>query len=81
MAVITILFALIASALAGYLTGLVGSSNCPISGVTVAVLLIVSLIMLGFGATGLAGMAVVIFISAVICIAGSVSGDLLQTMA
>ena len=81
MAAITILFAFIASALAGYLTGLVGSSNCPISGVTVAVLLIVSLIMLGFGAVGLAGMAVVIFISAVICIGGSISGDLLQSMA
>ena len=81
MAVITIFFAFIASALAGYLTGLVGSSNCPISGVTVAVLLIVSLIMLGFGIIGAAGMAIVIFISAVICIGGSVSGDLLQSMA
>ncbi|MCK4415553.1 MAG: oligopeptide transporter, OPT family [Thermoplasmatales archaeon] len=81
MAVLTVFLAFIASALAGYLTGLVGSSNCPISGVTVTVLLIVSLIMLGFGATGLEGMAVVIFISAVICIGGSISGDLLQTMA
>ena len=81
MAFITIFFAFIASALAGYLTGLVGSSNCPISGVTVAVLLIVSLMMLGFGITGIAGMAIVIFISAVICIAGSISGDLLQSMA
>ena len=81
MAIITILFAFLASALAGYLTGLVGSSNCPLSGVTVAVLLIVSLVMLGFGATGAAGMAIVIFISAVICIGGSISGDLLQSMA
>jgi putative OPT family oligopeptide transporter len=81
MAILTILFAFLASALAGYLTGLVGSSNCPISGVTVAVLLLVSLIMLGFGATGSGGMAVVIFISAVICIGGSISGDLLQSMA
>jgi len=81
MAVITILFAFIASALAGYLTGLVGSSNCPISGVTVSVLLVVSLIMLMFGVTNMAGMAIVIFISAVICIAGSISGDLLQSMA
>ncbi len=81
MAFITILLAFIASALAGYLTGLVGSSNCPISGVTVTVLLIVSLIMLAFGVTGNEGMAIVIFISAVICIAGSISGDLLQTMA
>jgi putative OPT family oligopeptide transporter len=81
MAVITILLAFIASALAGYLTGLVGSSNCPISGVTVTVLLIVSLFMLALGATGLQGMAIVIFISAVVCIGGSISGDLLQTMA
>ncbi len=44
MAVLTIFLAFIASALAGYLTGLVGSSNCPISGVTVTILLIVSLI-------------------------------------
>jgi len=81
MAIITIFFAFIASALAGYLTGLVGSSNMPISGVTVAVLLIVSLIMLGFGVTGTSGMAIVIFISAVIAIGGSISGDLLQSMA
>ncbi|MFO7676969.1 MAG: oligopeptide transporter, OPT family [Thermoplasmatota archaeon] len=81
MAVITILLAFIASALAGYLTGLVGSSNCPISGVTVVVLLLVSIIMVLFGATGMEGMAIVIFISAVICIGGSISGDLLQTMA
>lgn len=81
MAVITIIFAFLASALAGYLTGLVGSSNCPISGVTVAVLLIVSLIMLCFGVTGAAGMAIVVFISAVICMGGSISGDLLQAMA
>jgi putative OPT family oligopeptide transporter len=81
MAILTIFLAFIASALAGYLTGLVGSSNCPISGVTVTILLIVSLLMLGLGATGLQGMAIVIFISAVVCIGGSISGDLLQTMA
>lgn len=81
MAILTILLAFIASALAGYLTGLVGSSNCPISGVTVVVLLLVSLVMLGLGVTSPAGMAIVIMISAVICIGGSISGDLLQSMA
>ncbi len=80
MAAITIFFAFLASALAGYLTGLVGSSNCPISGVTVVVLLIVSLIMLRLGATSFEAMAIVIMISAVICIGGSISGDLLQSM-
>ncbi|MDH7516834.1 MAG: oligopeptide transporter, OPT family [Candidatus Thermoplasmatota archaeon] len=81
MAVITILFAFIASALAGYLTGLVGSSNCPISGVTVVVLLLVSLIMLLLGATSPQAMAIAVLISAVICVGGSISGDLLQSMA
>jgi len=81
MAVITILFAFIASALAGYLTGLVGSSNMPISGVAVAVLLMVCLIMLGLGATGPGGIAIAIFVIAVIAAGGSISGDLLQSMA
>jgi len=81
MAIITILFAFLASALAGYLTGLVGSSNCPISGVTVTVLLIVSVLMLVLGVTSPEAMAIAIFISAVICIGGSISGDLLQSMA
>jgi putative OPT family oligopeptide transporter len=81
MAILTIFLAFFASALAGYLTGLVGSSNMPISGVTVMILLIVSILMLGFGASGMEGMAIVIFISAVIAIGGSISGDLLQTMA
>jgi len=81
MAILTVFLAFFASALAGYLTGLVGSSNCPISGVTVMILLIVSILMLGFGASGIEGMAIVIFISAVIAIGGSISGDLLQTMA
>ncbi len=81
MAILTIFLAFFASALAGYLTGLVGSSNMPISGVTVMILLIVSILMLAFGASGMEGMAIVIFISAVIAIGGSISGDLLQTMA
>ncbi len=81
MAIITILFAFLASALAGYLTGLVGSSNCPISGVTVTVLLIVSVLMLVLGVTSPEAMAIAIFISSVICIGGSISGDLLQSMA
>jgi putative OPT family oligopeptide transporter len=37
--------------------------------------------MLGLGVAGVQGMAIVIFISAVVCIGGSISGDLLQTMA
>jgi putative OPT family oligopeptide transporter len=58
-----------------------GSSNNPISGVTVSVLLITSLILLGFGLSGnLGAYGVAILIAAVICCAAAISGDVLQSM-
>ncbi|MBN2599220.1 MAG: oligopeptide transporter, OPT family [Candidatus Thermoplasmatota archaeon] len=81
MAVFAILFAFVASAIAGYMAGLLGSSNNPISGVTVSVLLITSLILLGFGLSGNVGAAgIAILIAAVICCAAAISGDVLQSM-
>jgi putative OPT family oligopeptide transporter len=81
MAIFAILFAFIASAIAGYMAGLLGSSNNPISGVTVSVLLITSLILLGFGLSGDVGAyGVAILIAAVICCAAAISGDVLQSM-
>ncbi len=81
MAVFAILFAFVASAIAGYMAGLLGSSNNPISGVTVSVLLITSLILLAFGLTGNIGAyGIAILIAAVICCAAAISGDVLQSM-
>jgi putative OPT family oligopeptide transporter len=81
MAVFAILFAFLASAIAGYMAGLLGSSNNPISGVTVSVLLITCLILLGFGISGTGAFGVAILIAAVICCAAAISGDVLQSMA
>jgi len=80
MAVFAILFAFVASAIAGYMAGLLGSSNNPISGVTVSVLLITCLILLGFGVSGVGAFGVAILIAAVICCAAAISGDVLQSM-
>ena len=81
MAIFAILFAFVASAIAGYMAGLLGSSNNPISGVTVSVLLITSLILLGFGLSGDVGAyGVAVLIAAVICCAAAISGDVLQSM-
>ena len=80
MAIYAVLFAFIASAIAGYMAGLVGSSNNPISGVTVAVLLITSLILFAAG-LGDEGVAIAILIAAVICCAAAISGDVLQSLA
>ncbi|RLF51692.1 MAG: oligopeptide transporter, OPT family [Thermoplasmata archaeon] len=81
MAILLVLLTFVASAIAGYMAGLLGSSNNPISGVTVAVLLFVSIIMLAFGATGLSGMTIVIGMAAVVCCGAAISGDVLQSMA
>ena len=81
MAVFAILFAFIASAIGGYMSGLVGSSNNPTSGVTVSVLLITSLILLGFGLSGEVGAyGVALLIAAVIACCAAISGDVLQSM-
>ncbi|HEC89423.1 MAG TPA: oligopeptide transporter, OPT family, partial [Thermoplasmatales archaeon] len=81
MAVFAIGFAFIASAIAGYMAGLLGSSNNPISGVTVSVLLITSLILLGFGLSGNIGAyGVAVLIAAVICTGAAISGDVLQSL-
>jgi len=81
MAIFAILFAFIASAIAGYMAGLVGSSNNPTSGVTVSVLLLTCLILLGFGMSGNVGAyGVAILIAAVIACCAAISGDVLQSM-
>lgn len=81
MAILLVMLAFVASAIAGYMAGLLGSSNNPISGVTVSVLLFVSVIMLAFGVTGTSGMVIVIGMAAVVCCAAAISGDVLQSMA
>lgn len=68
------------SAIGGYLVGLVGSSNQPLSGLTLAALIIAALVMITVGVTGLPGVAAVLGVAAVVCVACSVSGSLIQDL-
>jgi putative OPT family oligopeptide transporter len=68
------------SAIGGYLVGLVGSSNQPLSGLTLAALILAALVMLAIGVTGLPGVAAVLGVAAVVCVACSVSGSLIQDL-
>lgn len=68
------------SAVGGYLVGLVGSSNQPLSGLTLSALLISALLMLTIGVTGLPGVAAVLGVAAVVAVACSVSGSLIQDL-
>lgn len=77
-------FGFIFSCVAGYLAGLVGSSNNPISGVTVATVVISAVILLQLigneGIAGQVGPVAVIFLAALICSAAAISGDTMQDL-
>ncbi|MCC6588640.1 MAG: oligopeptide transporter, OPT family [Bryobacterales bacterium] len=68
------------SALGGYLVGLVGASNQPLSGLTLAALVITALLLLTVGVSGKAGVTAVLGVAAVVACATSVSGSLIQDL-
>jgi putative OPT family oligopeptide transporter len=68
------------SAVGGYLVGLVGVSNQPLSGLTLGALILAALLMVTIGVTGAPGVAAVLGVAAVVSIAASVSGSLIQDL-
>jgi putative OPT family oligopeptide transporter len=68
------------SAVGGYLVGLVGSSNQPVSGLTLSALVIAALLMVSIGVRGIGGVAAVLGVASVVCIACSVAGSLIQDL-
>jgi putative OPT family oligopeptide transporter len=68
------------AAVSGYLVGLIGSSNNPISGLTISTLIIAALLMVALGATGQSGIAAVLGVAAVVCVAAAVAGEMLQDL-
>lgn len=81
LTVIMVVTGFLFSAVAAYMAGVVGSSNNPVSGVTIATILVTALLlcwMLGPGAA--AGPASAIMVGAVICCAAAIGGDNLQDL-
>jgi putative OPT family oligopeptide transporter len=68
------------SSVSGYMTGLVGSSNNPVSGIAIATILLSSLLMLLVGADQTTGAAAAIMVGAVVCCAAAIGGDTLQDL-
>jgi putative OPT family oligopeptide transporter len=68
------------SAVGGYLVGLVGGSNQPVSGLALSTLILSALLMVGFGVRGLQGVAAVLGVASVVCCAVCVSGSLIQDL-
>jgi uncharacterized oligopeptide transporter (OPT) family protein len=80
MAVAMLIAGFLFSAVASYMAGLVGSSNNPISGVTIATLLTSALLLLALGTDSATGPAAAILIGAVVCCAAAIGGDNMQDL-
>ena len=81
MAVIMLIAGFLFAAVAGYMAGLVGSSNNPISGITIATILFSSLLLFWIMGTGSGnGPQAAIFIGAVVCCAAAIAGDNMQDL-
>jgi putative OPT family oligopeptide transporter len=62
----------------GYLVGVIGSSNNPISGLTLSTVIIAALLMVALGVRGADGVIAVLGVAAVVCVSSAVAGELLQ---
>ena len=84
MTVLMLVFGFIFSSVAGYMAGLVGSSNNPISGVTIATVVISALILLQLmgneGVAATLGPIAVLYLAGLICSAAAIAGDNMQDL-
>jgi putative OPT family oligopeptide transporter len=79
-ATILIVLAFFFGAVSGYLVGIMGSSNNPISGLTLTALVVTALILVALGVKGDAGVASVLGVAAIVCVSAAVAGEMLQDL-
>ena len=77
-AIVMLIIAFFFATVSGYLVGMIGSTNNPISGLTLTTLIIAALLMVSLGVSGPGGVAVVLGVAAVACVSSAVAGELLQ---
>jgi putative OPT family oligopeptide transporter len=81
MTVIMIVTGFLFCSVSAYMAGLVGSSNNPVSGITIATILFAALVLvLLMGRTAALGPVAAIMIGAVVCCAACIGGDNLQDL-
>lgn len=77
---LAVIFGFFFVVVAARIVGLVGSSSSPVSGMTIATLLVTCLILLNFGVGGITGMITAMSIGTIVCIAVCMSGDIAQDL-
>lgn len=81
MSVIMVVAGFLFCSVSAYMAGLVGSSNNPVSGITIATILFAALVLVGFlGKDSAIGPVAAVMIGAVVCCAACIAGDNLQDL-
>jgi len=84
VAIAAVIMTLIASflfvAVATYIVGLVGSSNSPVSGMTICALLMTAGVLLGLGVEGDSAILATLGVAGVVCCAACTAGDIAQDL-
>ncbi len=83
LTIVMLFAAFLFSAVASYMAGLVGSSNNPISGVTIATILLTALglkLTLGGESADMVGPVAAVLVGAVVCCAAAIGGDNMQDL-
>jgi putative OPT family oligopeptide transporter len=68
------------AAVSGNLVGMIGSSNNPVSGLTLCTLVVAALLMVALGVAGVSGVAAVLGVAAIVCVSSAVAGEMLQDL-
>jgi putative OPT family oligopeptide transporter len=79
-AVVMVILGFFFAAVSGNLVGMIGSSNNPVSGLTLCTLVVAALLMVGLGVAGVGGVAAVLGVAAVVCVSSAVAGEMLQDL-
>ena len=77
-AVVMLILGFFFATVSGSLCGMIGSSNNPVSGLTLSTLIIAALLMVSLGVSGMGGVAAVLGVATVVCVSSAVAGELLQ---
>ncbi len=79
-AIIIVVFGFFFATVSSRMVGLVGSSNNPVSGMTIATVLVATLLLKATGLIGAKGMASAIAIASIVCIVTAIAGDTSQDL-
>jgi putative OPT family oligopeptide transporter len=80
LTIVMVILGFLFAAVAGYLVGLIGSSNNPISGLTLSTLIIAAVLMVMLKIGGGAGVAGVLGVAGVVCCTCGIAGDMMQDL-